>query len=120
GDAGAVPEEEASEDVPVRLVALAGARLGRADPGARAGGGADPADPRRGVARGGARGGGRARPPRAAVPRLGRQGGAAQLRRADAAALRPRAAVHEGDPRDAEGARARPAAGAAALRRPAA
>ena len=36
-----------------------------------------------------------------AVPRLGRQGRAALVRRADAAALRPRAALDQGDPRDA-------------------
>ena len=59
----------------------------------------------------------RARP---AVPRLGRQGRAALVRRADAAALRPRAALDEGDPRDARRPRARPADGDAALRRPAA
>ena len=52
-----------------------------------------------------------------AVPQLGRQGGAAVVRRADAAAVRPRAALDQGDPGDAQGAQARPAAGAPALRR---
>ena len=56
-----------------------------------------------------------------AVPQLGRQGRAAVVRRADAAAVRPRAALDEGDPRDAEGARGGPAArDVRPVRRPAA
>ena len=38
-----------------------------------------------------------------AVPQLGGEGGAAVVRRADAAAVRARAALHQGDPRDAQG-----------------
>ena len=44
-----------------------------------------------------------------AIPELGRQGGAAVVRRADAAAVRPRAALDQGDHRDAQGAQARQA-----------
>ena len=59
-DAGAVPEAEDPEDIPLRLVALAGARLGRAELGPRA----------RGVATRADRRGRRARPPhRFAAPR---------------------------------------------------
>src|SRR5207237_2968062 len=99
-DAGSVPEEEAGEDLPLRLVALAGARLGWAEPGPRARGGAHQADPRCGVARGCTRRRRRAGTALAAVSRLGRQGRAAFVRRADAAALRARAALDQGDPRD--------------------
>ena len=45
-----------------------------------------------------------------AVPQLGGQGGAAVVRRADAAAVRPRAALDQGHHRDAQGPQARPAA----------
>src|SRR5581483_6553995 len=43
-DAGAVPQAQAAEDLPLRLLALAGARLGWAEPGARARRVADRAD----------------------------------------------------------------------------
>ena len=127
GDAGAVQEEEAAGDLPLRLVALPGARLGRAEPGAGAGRG-DPgsssAERLAEISRRARRPGARAGPPRpsvrsrvavrradrpaqghvAAVPQLGRQGRAALVRRADAAALRPRAALDQGHRRDAAAA----------------
>ena len=107
GGAGAVPQEEAAGGLPVRPLAVAGPRLGRRKPGAGGGRGQDrgAAGPHRaavgagrgrrrpGRGEGGARRGPRrrrgARSAFQAVPELGGQGGAAVVRRADPAAVRP-------------------------------
>ena len=79
------------------------------EPGPRARRGTDPANPRRREPRRSQSGRMRSSRPSAAVPELGRQGRAAVVRRADPAAVRPRAALHQGHHRDAGGPQARQA-----------